>query len=231
MIRLSKAQLPQELQELLADRTSRFLDLLAAGQPIPDGIADSYRDRRIKLLLRTETADKCAYCESKVPHIDHGDVEHIVPKAVRPELRFSFDNLTYACSVCNGKKGAFHNEQTPLLNPYVDDPQDHLVAVGPMVMRRPTSDRGLVTQRVLDLNRGALVERRAERLEAVGSLMDQIARTSNVAIRQVLLDQVNQESLQDKEYAFVVRGYVSAMLDSLGLSGERPLLPPASHVE
>jgi len=186
--------------------------LVAMGQAIPDSLATSYRDRDIKLLLQKETADKCAYCESKITHVDYGDVEHIIPKVKRPDLRFDYSNLTYACSVCNTKKGDYHDDAAPLLNPYIDAPEEHLLAVGPMLMRLPTSDKGLVTQKRLDLNRAPLIERRTERLESIGTLMDQVARANSTAVRQVLLDQIGQESADDKEYAFIVQGFVNCTL-------------------
>ncbi|WP_159605004.1 HNH endonuclease [Hydrogenophaga sp. PBL-H3] len=164
----------------------------------------------MKALLRAETSDKCAYCESKVPHVDYGDVEHILPKSVKPELRYDYSNLTYACGICNNKKGEYYDAAMPLLDPYRDQPDEHLIAMGPMVFRSPASDRGLLTQKRLDLNRPSLVEQRAERLEAIATLMDQIARTTNDAIKQVLVEQVERECESDKEYAFVVRSYVQA---------------------
>lgn len=215
MIRLQRREVPDHLAQRIAQRTQRFLALREAGETIPENLATAYKDPEVKLLLREETADKCAYCESKIPHVDYGDVEHLISKAARPDLRFEYTNLTYACGVCNTKKGDYNDEQTPLLNPYIDDIERHLLAVGPMVMRLPTSDRGLVTQKRLDLNRGALVERRTERLEAIGTLMDQVARASIPAIREVLLDQVRQECDADKEYAFVARSFVSRTLESI----------------
>ena len=217
MIRLEKREVPEAIRTKLADRTQRYLALLAAGDTVPESLLNAYRDREVKLLLRAETSDKCAYCESKVPHVGHGDVEHMLPKAVRPDLRFDYNNLTYACAVCNGHKGDFYNAEAQLLHPYEDEPGEHLFALGSMVMRVPTSDRGFVTQRRLQLNRGALVERRTERLEAVGALMDQIARATNPAVRSVLEDQVRQECAEDKEYTMVVRSYVKSVGEFLAI--------------
>lgn len=216
MIKLNKLALPNEIAEKIRGRTEKFAQLSDAGQLIPESLASAYKSPEIKELLRRETADKCAYCESKVPHIDYGDVEHLLPKSVFPELRYNFENLTYACGVCNTKKGNFYCAETPLLNPYEDFPEEHLMPVGPMVLRIPISDRGLVTQKKLDLNRSELVERRQERLEAIASIVDQIARTKNPAIRTVLLDQVAQECDADKEYCFVVRAYVASVLEQFG---------------
>lgn len=222
MIRLHKRALPDELANKIRERTDRYLQLVNAGATVPDALASAYRDSAIKSLLKAETADKCAYCESKVPHVDYGDVEHLVPKSVRPELRFAYENLTFACGVCNTKKGEYHSEECPLLNPYVDEPADHLAAAGPMVLRTPNSDRGMVTEKRLDLNRSNLIERRKERIEGVAALIDQIARTRNTEIRDVLLAQVTDECKDDREYAFVVRAYVRAALAQLVAALETP---------
>jgi len=215
MIRLNKLELPDDVAEKINERSVRYANLLAAGEPIPEALASAYKAPEVKELLRRETADKCAYCESKVPHIDYGDVEHILPKSSFPELRFSYGNLTYACGVCNTKKGNFFDQETPLLNPYEDFPEDHLMPVGPMVLRVPASDRGLITEKKLDLNRSELVERRQERLEATATLVDQIARTRNPAIRDVLRQQVEKECAADKEYSLVVRAYVASVEDQI----------------
>jgi 5-methylcytosine-specific restriction endonuclease McrA len=215
MIRLTKQLAPQAVRQRLADRADQYAQLTAQGLEIPDAVANGYNHPEIKALLKQETSDKCAYCESKVPHVDHGDIEHILSKRHRQDLRFSFDNLTYSCAVCNNKKHDYHDEQLPLLNPYQDVPEEHLAPFGPIVMRRHNSDRGLITQRRLDLNRGDLVERRQERLEQVAILMDQLVRTTKTAIRDVLEEQIRQECEMDKEYSFVVKGYVNQARGSL----------------
>ncbi len=213
MIKLSKLNLPPELAAKITDRTQRYQDLVAAGEPVPDSLSSAYKAAEVKVLLRTETADKCAYCESKIPHVDYGDVEHLLPKSVFPHLRYTYGNLTYACGVCNTRKGDFYSAETPLLNPYEDHPGEHLIPIGPMVMRSPASDRGLLTEKKLALNRTELVERRMERLEAVATLVDQVARTENPVIRSVLVEQIEKECRDDKEYAFVVRAFVASSLE------------------
>jgi len=213
MIKLTKLNLPPDLEVRIAERTQRYQDLVASGEPVPDSLAYAYKSAEVKALLRTETADKCAYCESKIPHVDYGDVEHLLPKSIFPQLRYTYGNLTYACGVCNTKKGDFYSPETPLLNPYEDNPSEHLIPIGPMVMRSPTSDRGLLTEKKLALNRSELVERRMERLEAVATLLDQIARTANPIIRSVLVEQVEKECRDDQEYALVVRAFVANSLE------------------
>lgn len=215
MIKLRKGVVPDEIQQQINERTQRYLRLTQTGEPIPESLAAAYKEPQVKELLRAETSDKCAYCESKVSHVDYGDVEHILPKAVAPDRRFDYTNLTYACGVCNTKKGAYYSEECPLINPYTDDPSDHFIALGPMVVRQPRSDRGLLTERRLDMNRAALIERRAERLNDVATLVDQIARTTSPSIREVLLEQASQECLPDKEFSFVVASYVAQVRTAL----------------
>lgn len=212
MIKLRKRSIPAELAKKIEKRTETYLRLVSEGLLVPDSLASAYRAPAVKTLLKAETSDKCAYCESKVPHVDYGDVEHIIPKSVRPALRFSYENLTYTCSVCNTKKSDYHDTECPLLNPFVDEPSEHFMAAGPMVLRLPHSDRGLVTERRLGLNRSKLIERRKERIEGVAALIDQIARTSNPIIREVLRAEVEEECKTEREYAFVVRAYVAAAL-------------------
>lgn len=215
MISLSRANISDELRAKIQARTDRFMALLAAGDEIPPSLEAAYRDPEVKAILRQETADKCAYCESKVTHTDYGDVEHIIPKTVRPNLRFVIENLTFACGKCNTNKGSYFDPDIPLLNPYVDDPSEHLIAMGPMVLRKSTSDRALVTEKKLKLNRPELVERRIERIEAIANLADQAARTSNASIRQVLLNQLRLECRNESEFSFTVRAFVDKVNESL----------------
>ncbi len=215
MIKLHKLPLPGAVAEAIADRAARYAALREAGAEIPLALASAYKSPEIKELLKEETSEKCAYCESKILHIDFGDVEHIKPKETFHELRYSYDNLTLACGVCNNKKRNFYNEETPLLNPYIDEPKDHLMAVGPMVLRMPGSDRGLITQKTLDLNRPSLVERRTERLEAIATMADQLANTKSTAIRAVLLCAIREECSAENEYSFVVSEYTNKVVAQL----------------
>lgn len=216
MIKLQKRAVPAAVAEAIAERTARYAALRDAGAVVPEALAGAYKAPEVKALLKEETSEKCAYCESKILHIDFGDVEHIKPKDIFHELRFSYENLTLACGMCNNKKRNFYSEETPLLNPYIDEPADHLMAIGPMVLRTPGSSRGLVTQKTLDLNRPSLVERRTERLEAIASMADQLAATKSPAVREVLLGAISDECSAKNEFSFVVSEYASKVVASLG---------------
>lgn len=96
---------------------------------------------------------KCAYCESRVLHVDYGDVEHYRPRgrveedATHPGywwLAYETENLLPSCGLCNGPggkwdqfpldggehvraPGSLAGEQPLLLNPYEPEhPRTHL---------------------------------------------------------------------------------------------------------
>ena len=80
----------------------------------------------VKQALRKAQHGKCAFCESKITHIDHGDVEHFRPKAgyrqrpdgplVRPGyywLAYKWSNVFFCCTLCNQ---TFKRNHFPLVN-------------------------------------------------------------------------------------------------------------------
>lgn len=63
-----------------------------------------YKSEPIKAALSAIYHDKCAFCEQRV---EQWPVEHFRPKSIYFWLAFSWDNLLYACPVCNGFKSNF----------------------------------------------------------------------------------------------------------------------------
>ncbi|GAB4030635.1 HNH endonuclease family protein [Spirosoma jeollabukense] len=73
-----------------------------------------YGHKTVKEVLKKIQHSKCCFCEAKIEHISHGDVEHFRPKAgyqidenqelVKPGyywLAYDFANLFFCCQVCN----------------------------------------------------------------------------------------------------------------------------------
>lgn len=114
-----------------------------------------YAERSLKSALVATHAGRCAYCESYLRHVDHGDVEHFRPKAGVEErnmiglnrdayfwLAYEPMNLFLACKICNevNKGNQFpvlgprlaagetdiSQEQAVLIHPYVEDPRDFI---------------------------------------------------------------------------------------------------------
>lgn len=213
MIKLTRKALTPEIQAQIEARVARFHALLANGEDPPDSLLNAYRDPAVKQHLVTEAHGKCIYCESKITHVYFGDIEHIKPKSVFPMERLSIDNLGLACALCNNAKGEFWNAVTPLLNPYVDDPEVELLAFGFLIMRRPGRDRSRLSIEKLGLNRQALLERRRERIELLQALVDQFLQVPAGAIKDLIRTELTRQAGDDSEYALVVRAYLKATCD------------------
>lgn len=75
-----------------------------------------YGDKSVKETLKAIQHDKCCFCEARVTHVSHGDIEHFRPKAgyksrskdrlTKPGyywLAYDFSNLFFSCQLCNQK--------------------------------------------------------------------------------------------------------------------------------
>ena len=86
-----------------------------------------YGSKAVKHALISSQHGKCAFCESRITVVSHGDVEHYRPKAgwdqedgaglVKPGyywLAYDWNNLFLSCQICNQscKRNIF-----PLINP------------------------------------------------------------------------------------------------------------------
>jgi uncharacterized protein (TIGR02646 family) len=208
MIRLTKGPRPNVLTANASRWTQELLATLAAGNdPTPTQLSH-YRHLEIKDALKEETHRKCAYCESKPLHVTHGDVEHIVPKSIHPELAYEWENLTLACDSCNTQK----SNREGFVDPYSDDPQLEFGFQGPMIFSRPGQNRAERTVARLRLNRIDLFERRGEKLETLLKQLYRLKETVDVQQREFLRNTlIDDETSDDKEYAACVRAFIVAM--------------------
>lgn len=164
MIKIKKLPKPQILIDNAAEWTQQYCSQIDLGEKPNDDLALKYNNPIIKDTLEKETHGKCAYCESKIKHVSYGDIEHIFPKTKRPDLYVEWDNLTLACEQCNRSgKRTYYDPKLPLINPYIDHPEVHLQDIGPLIMPVLYDERADITEKVLKLNRPALVERRTEK--------------------------------------------------------------------
>lgn len=171
--------------------------------PNPDALTTNYKHSENKQALLNASHGKCMYCESQVSHVYFGDVEHIRPKAADkyPELEFEWDNLGYCCARCNNAKKDQYDPACPLVNPYTEDPSEHLLAFGTSVRHKAGSERGAITIATTDLNRAELIEKRAIRLSQLQNALDACYRTANASLRETLLASLDEEGAADKEFS------------------------------
>lgn len=213
MRKIRKLKKPQVLVINAAKWTQEYCACLATGQEPNKEIATRYNEPTIKTTLEKETYGKCAYCESKIKHITYGDIEHILPKNknARPDLYVEWSNLTLACEQCNrsGKK-TYYNPQLMLLNPYIDDPEEHFNDIGPLVMPILGDNRAYVTRNILKLDRPPLVERRTERIMSVEPLLISWKKEQNLIMKDVIEQQLHDEYGEDKEFSSTIKAYLKA---------------------
>lgn len=206
MIQLTKTERP-EILSLQGDAwTQEYVELLHS-----EMATDSWRKYAhddIKNALKSETRDKCAYCESHIDHVSYPHVEHILPKSRRPDLVCDWLNLTLACTVCNTEKSDYYDEQVPLVNPYQDAIEDHLRFYGPLAIHI-TTDRGKVTVSRLKLNRERLTFKRSEAIKRARSLLESIESAANTAVRAILEEELSEMCSDGSEYAGAVRRFVA----------------------
>lgn len=172
----------------------------------------NYKHPRNKAALKESTSGKCMYCESHINHIDHADVEHIKPKAADkfPELEFVWDNLGYSCGVCNGNKGDKYDPSYPYIDPYSEDPANHLVPFGALLKHKQGSERGQLTVDDLGLNRVDLLERRSEALEKLQAAIDSAHRTQNASLRQRAIAALKEHASSSAEYSMFAEALLTA---------------------
>ena len=183
MIRLIKGAIPTRLQNHATAWTLELLAAIAAGKQTKELKKSKYNHPEIKAALKQETHQKCAYCESNPMHVTFGDIEHIVPKSIQPQLAYDWNNLTLACDVCNTKKG----DNEGFFDPYFTDPADHFVFNGPMIRAKADRDDAKNTCIGLELNRAPLIEKRLEKLLDLQRRFFEIGATRNQILRRTLL--------------------------------------------
>jgi len=204
MITLLKSAKPQ----VLVDNEEQWAAALT--KEVPTAAQKTrYRHPQIKTALVAETNGKCAYCESKLLHIHHGDVEHIYPKSLASEKTFEWQNLTLACEICNQNKSNKDPLFEHIIDPYLVNPSEHLLFVGSLLYPKGTKE-GTNTLTLLDLNRIELVERRNERLKGIMAIVYAIYQNDLplVTRRDIFFDLESNEASAKGQYSAMVRTIV-----------------------
>lgn len=173
--------------------------------PNPTALATNYKHPDNKQALVDASFGKCMYCESKVKHIDFGDVEHIRPKSKYPHLEFEWSNLGFACAQCDVAKSDKHDETTPYINPYEEEPEDFFIALGALLMQKLGNERGELTIKDIRLNRVELLEKRQTTIESMGKTIDRCMRTTSESLKKTALEVLILEYAKDKEYSFFIK--------------------------
>jgi 5-methylcytosine-specific restriction endonuclease McrA len=86
-----------------------------------------WNNNHIKIPLLRSSHYKCAYCECPLAsESNYMEVEHFEDKNHNPDKVVLWENLLPSCKRCNGAKGTHDVIDSPIINPYVENPKDHL---------------------------------------------------------------------------------------------------------
>jgi len=216
MIKLTKEPEPKVLLDNAEAWTENLLSKLASGVKLTASEKTRYRHKEIKSVLEKETSGKCAYCESKLKHIHHGDVEHIYPKSLDPSKQLEWENLTLACEICNQNKSNRDPHLEFIIDPYVKDPEKHICFVGPMAFSLGTAD-GISSITILDLNRPALVLMRNETVQRIMGLYETLLRPDiPLAAKKAIFNDIEaNESSSSSQFSALVNSVVASMRSKL----------------
>ncbi len=195
MIRVSRGPEPTELSEVRRERLAGVEEQLAAGAATTELDLSGYAFCR-ESLYQTQHG-KCCYCEMWTEPGFH-DVEHFRPKSAYYWLTWTWENLFFACNICNRsyKRTQFPLErgrplrpgqQPPgaerpaLLDPGLEDPAEHIIfrpALGrwPPLPRRG-SRRGAETIRILGLDRSTLLDLYTKHVEMLSGRLEGLQET------------------------------------------------------
>ncbi|MBN3054485.1 HNH endonuclease family protein [Pectobacterium brasiliense] len=182
MIKLTKCSEP----EYLSSRSSQWSSALNEAiflhgnyDSIPENEKESlishYRHQKIKDALFITSHHKCAFCEC-IPEYGGNfiQIEHFYPKSIYPELCFSWDNFLPSCNKCNLSKSNLDTNLTPIINPYDDEPSDHLYIS--LLKFKPLNDSvlGCNTVQELKLNSSRHINTRGRLLGEIENITEKI---------------------------------------------------------
>jgi uncharacterized protein (TIGR02646 family) len=252
MIRIDRSSTacPEPLQAEGERDLIRLRALSATGFKSHDFRKSIFGSPEVKARLWEMQHCKCCYCEREYER-RHSDVEHFRPKteAVRADgrkdlgywwLAYRFDNLYFGCLICNRLKGSHfplragaraliaegdpHEvaEQSLLIDPGFEDPEEHLTFVwipgrGYEIAPRNGSERGKKTIEVLKLDRDDLAEfRRAHYQKVLQPVLEQFAIAQNEATSKAVA-QVRKVAralaAADTPFALLARVALRALLE------------------
>jgi hypothetical protein len=215
MIHIDKGEEPETLKANKEVWTEEYLDALEKGSATPVSIRYRYRHKDIKTALQKEAENKCIYCERKIPF---GETDHISPVSKCPELIVAWKNLGLSCKECNTYKGNYYSDNEQLINPFEDQPEEHLLFFGPMILQQVGDMKGFRTVEQLCLRRTELIERRKERIEQLQGLVEQWNSLPEGNTKEITKSKILEEAENDKEFSAIVRAY---LLQALGWENEK----------
>lgn len=195
MIKVTKEEAPAVLVENADKWLAELLEAIIEG----DDAKKRTRQRRynhpeIKQAVVRETNGKCAYCEANVRAVAHGDIEHIYPKSLDVSVTYKWENLGFACQVCNQNKSDLDPVVYNIVDPYSEEPMNYIRFWGYLISSNGSA-KGASTIKELELDRVELTLERKELFDRLRKLAEMINMAHSPAQRQILIDDFKNNEL------------------------------------
>ena len=214
MIKLIKQQCPEIIRQSKETWTKELLKAKENGEDISK-FNKNYKRPEIKDALKQDASNKCMYCESKVSPTYYGDIEHIKPKSKYPELTFEWDNLGFACRLCNNIKRDKYEEDNPIINPFKENPLDFFDPIGAYIYPKKGNSRGKITEETVELNRPDLLEQRRDEFNQIKKLVKIMnSRPGDLELRQVIIENIKERCTSDKQYSMCLNSFYKTIVQT-----------------
>lgn len=165
MIKLDRSQKPDFLTD---DKVCELTEEFKLTQK------NVWNNEHIKKALLLSSYGKCAYCEcSLTAESNYMEVEHFEDKKNNPDKVVIWENLLPSCKKCNGSKSIHDVLAKPIVNPYEEDPKNHLALR--LYRLRGKTEKGSRTIDITNLNHS---ERLVMSRFRIGEKVHQLVETS-----------------------------------------------------
>lgn len=199
-----------------------------------------YGNVSVKEALKKAQHGKCAFCESRITHVQYGDVEHFRPKKgflrgktlTRPGyywLAYDWDNLLLACQICNQRHkrnafpllrgslrarshlGSLVKERPVFIHPGWEDPSREIEFRLHVPYPRNGSIRGRRTIQGLGLKRRELMEERERHLDKIKAIKNLVWICPPGPEREEAEALLRRAQMDDAPYAAMVRCFLASI--------------------
>ncbi|RRB07403.1 hypothetical protein [Larkinella rosea] len=187
--------------------------------------------RQIRQDLIKEFNNKCGYCECDLNLTSLPNIDNFFPKSKFGKNAFEWESLILCCQVCNIRKAnnfpTDDNENPLLINPSIEDPNEHIGLDVNSGLLTGFTEKGKVTISTLGLNRPELVElrRKSENVQQIQSIFPSINieedrktiyQAFNENIKKILevTSRLEDKSGEDKLIAYLLYANVITALET-----------------
>lgn len=203
MIRVKKGPKPEILKKNASTWTKKYCNAIKNGKKAKA----NYNKKPIKKAVIEESHDKCVFCESKVSHVYHGDIEHFRPKSKFCKYTHTWSNLLFSCRICNSKKSNTFPTENQIIKPTEENPEKFFeydaLPNGKLVSLVPLNERAKNSIEIMGLNRDELRARRGERWHDLESMIE-VLRTHGIS-ENIISDHFKSYKDDSREFTGMFR--------------------------